>query len=237
MIIKGWQKTSLIDYKDKIATTIFVAGCNFFCPYCHNADLLTGQAALKRIEEEEVINYIEKKEKLLDALCVSGGEPTLYEDLPEFLKKVRKICKNEEKRFLIKLDTNGTNSDMLALLLKEHLIDYVAMDVKTSFENYEKTTRCNEKDLEHIRKSIELLKRKVIDCEFRTTVSKTFVTEGDMEKIGELLKGTTNYFIQQYRYSDKQLEDQDFIAYSKEELLNLKQIAEKWIGQVEIRNE
>ena len=130
MIIKGFRRTSLVDFPSNIVSTVFVAGCNFRCPFCHNPELVFDDPSLKRISEREVLNMLEKQRRYIDGVCVSGGEPTIYQDLPDFLVKIKAIG------FKIKLDTNGSNPVMLKRLLDEGLVDYVSMDIKSSFDSY-----------------------------------------------------------------------------------------------------
>src|SRR3989338_2765465 len=130
--IKGLQKTSLIDYPGKVVCTIFLAGCNFRCPYCQNPDLIENPDKLPDIKEEEIIGYLKKRRKWLDGICISGGEPTIHNGLVDFIKKIK------EENFLVKLDTNGVNPNMIKELLNNELIDFISMDIKRSLDKYEK---------------------------------------------------------------------------------------------------
>jgi len=227
--IKGFQKISLIDYPGKVCSVIFLAGCNFRCPYCQNPDLIKKPNKIKDIAFERVLNYMIKKRKWIDGICITGGEPTIYNDLPAFIQKVKK------KGFLIKLDTNGTNPDMLEHLIRNCLIDYVSMDIKSPLEKYDiaANTKVNKSA---IRRSVELIKKSGLDYEFRTTVVPTLFKGKDALAIGEWLNGASKFFIQQFRptvtlnksYQKKQ-------PYSEAELNELKEIMTPFFESVEIR--
>lgn len=192
MLIKGLVKTTLIDYPGKVACTVFLACCNFRCPYCQNPELVAGYDRLPTIAREEVFEHLKSRKKWLDGVCISGGEPTLNKELPEFLRKIKSMG------FLIKLDTNGTNPEMLKKLLDEKLIDYIAMDIKAPLERYEEVVRVKV-DLEKIGKSVEIIKNSAVDYEFRTTVVPGLLNCGDVKKICELLRGSKRYCLQQFR--------------------------------------
>lgn len=205
MLIKGLVKTTLIDYPAKVACTIFLAGCNFRCPYCQNPDLVNYDG-LPTIPQEEVFEHLKSRKKWLDGVCVSGGEPTLNKELPEFLRKIKSMG------FLVKLDTNGTNPEMLKKLLDEKLVDYIAMDIKAPLERYGEVVRAKV-NLEKIRQSVEIIQNSgiasaraqdsrtsfAIDYEFRTTVVPTLLGGNDIEKICLWLRGSKRYYLQQFR--------------------------------------
>lgn len=188
MELGGLQKFSLMDYPDRVSCVVFTAGCNLRCPYCHNSELINLRGS--RLTEEEFFNFLEDRKDVLDAVVVSGGEPTLHEDLPEFLENIK------EKGFLVKLDTNGTRPEMLEKLVEEGLVDYVAMDIKTSLENYGEVG--GEEFVDRVRKSIGLVKD-FENHEFRTTLAPGVVCEKDMNKISELVSGADRYFVQEFR--------------------------------------
>jgi len=192
MLIKGLVKTTLIDYPGKVACVVFLARCNFRCPYCQNPDLVAGYGELPTISEEEVFRHLKSRKKWLDGVCVSGGEPTLNEELPEFLRKIKSLG------FLVKLDTNGTNPEMLRKLLDEKLIDYVAMDIKAQLERYEEVVKAKV-NLEKIKKSVEIIRSNDVDYEFRTTVVPGLLNSEDIEKICSWLRGSKRYYLQQFR--------------------------------------
>lgn len=190
MKIVGFQKLSLVDFPKKVSCVIFTEGCNYRCPFCYNSSLVYDKRA-DQYEEEEILEYLDKRKNILDAVVISGGEPTLQKDLIKFIKKIRKLP------VLIKLDTNGTNPDILEKLINEKLIDYVAMDIKNSFDKYLLTTGVENARLDNIRKSIEILKRKEIDYEFRTTIVKEFHTKEDIKKIKENIDDS-KYYLQNF---------------------------------------
>lgn len=196
MIVCGFEKFSMVDYDGKIACTVFTGGCNFRCPFCHNAPLVVGDVVKQEINVNTVFDYLTKRKGLVDAVCVTGGEPTLHRDLPEFFAKVRDLG------YKTKLDTNGTNPDMLERLLCDGLVDYVAMDIKNSKEKYALTVGKKDVDMTSISKSVDILKNSNIDFEFRTTLIKEFHTLDDMRKIADWIDGAKRYFVQKYNDND-----------------------------------
>lgn len=186
----GHEQTSLVDYPDKICTLYFVGGCNFLCPYCHNGPLVRMQGT--RISEEEVFLFLHKRKKYIDGVCISGGEPTLYEGLYGFLQRVK------QEGLLVKLDTNGTQPEVVEKLLREQLLDYVAMDLKAPLHKYEAVAGVKV-NIEDIQRSIELLRNADIDYEFRTTVCRELLTKEDILEIMELIKGSKGYSLQNFR--------------------------------------
>lgn len=193
MVISGLQKLTLLDYPGKTAAIVFTYGCNFRCPFCHNALLVT-EKMQDVIPEEEVLAFLRKRVGLLDAVCITGGEPTLQKDLREFIIKVK------DMGYAVKLDTNGTNPALLDELLSEGLLDYVAMDIKNSPEKYSLTAGADV-DFNNILKSIELIKSKAPDCEFRTTITRELHTEDDIRRIALTVGKDNKYFIQQFKDS------------------------------------
>lgn len=198
MKILGLQKLSLVDWDGHITCTVFTGHCNFACPFCHNSSLVNGEE--NEITENEVFEYLEKRKNMLDSVCVSGGEPTLYSDLPDFIKKIKKMG------YKVKLDTNGTNLDMIKKLVNENLIDYIAMDIKNSIEKYSLTAG---RDCDHdtIIKSINYIMNCGIDYEFRTTLIDEFHKEEDIIKIAQILKGAKKYYLQKFVDSGSCIQD------------------------------
>ncbi|PIU01653.1 anaerobic ribonucleoside-triphosphate reductase activating protein [bacterium (Candidatus Torokbacteria) CG09_land_8_20_14_0_10_42_11] len=231
MLIRGFQKFSLLDYPGKIAAIIFAPGCTFRCPFCYNLELVLGGANLPSFSEKKVLNFLKKRRGKLEGLVVTGGEPTMQNDLPEFLRRVKKIG------YAVKLDTNGSNPTMLARLVKQKLIDYVAMDIKTDWENYSRLAPNVE--IAKIKKSVNFLKKYGVmgkfRYEFRTTVAPDFVSAQIMEKIGKAIQGAPLYCLQQYRPQKTLQKDLAQKVYSEKVLLNFKKIAEKYAKKVEIR--
>ncbi len=193
MVISGLQKLTLLDYPGKTAAIVFTYGCNFRCPFCHNALLVT-EKMQDVISEEEVLAFLKKRVGLLDAVCITGGEPTLQKDLRAFIVKVRELG------YAVKLDTNGTNPDLLDELLSEGLVDYVAMDIKNAPDKYSLTAGADV-DLNNIFKSVELIKSKAPDYEFRTTVTRELHSEADILSAAELVGKGSKYYLQQFKDS------------------------------------
>lgn len=189
MVISGLLKTTLLDYPGHVAATVFLGGCNMRCPFCHNASLITSPKA--DYSMDEIFSFLKKRQGILEGVCVSGGEPTLQKQLPDFIREIKQLG------YLVKLDTNGSNPSMLALLIEEKLIDFVAMDVKTSLKNYELCCGCLV-DTAAICDSIALLKSGVIPYEFRTTVVSELHSLQDMEELGILLQGAETLFLQNF---------------------------------------
>jgi pyruvate formate lyase activating enzyme len=227
MIIKGLQKQTILDYPDKLACTIFTFGCNFRCGFCHNPELVIDDGRAE-IKEDEIIEFLKNRKGFLDAVCITGGEPTLNKDLPDFIRKIKEIG------FLVKLDTNGTNPEMLKQLIEDKLIDYIAMDIKAPLEKYDIVTN-TKVNKENIQKSVNII-RNFPEYEFRTTVVPGLFEEKDAKTIGEWLKGLKRFYIQQFR-GIKNL-DKSFVnkkSFSKEELTNFCNILKPFFDKCEIR--
>lgn len=228
MQIHGFQKTTLLDYPGHIAATIFLGGCNFCCPFCHNKDLVLRPNEVPTIAEAAVFSVLKKRQGILDGVCITGGEPTLQPDLSDFIKEIKKLG------YLVKLDTNGYRPAVLKKLCEEHLIDYVAMDIKHAPDKYNMIANVPEFSIEPIRESVEFLKNGPIPCEFRTTVIKEFHKEEDFSAIGKWLEGAEQYFLQSYKESE-QVISPGFHAYAKEELKHFCSILSKNIKKIGIR--
>lgn len=231
MKIGGLQKTTLVDFPNKIAATVFLTGCNFKCGFCHNPELVDAKKIENQpeITEKEFFEFLDTRKGLIDGICITGGEPTINADLSEFIRKIK------NKGFLIKLDTNGSNPEVLGKLLAEKLLDFIAMDIKTSLDKYEKAIGIKV-DLENIKKSVEIIKNSKIDYEFRTTVVPGPVEESDIEKIGQWLKDAKKIALQQFR--NQKVLDEKFETlqpYPDETLKEFKKILEKYIERVELR--
>ena len=191
MKIAGLQKLTLLDYPEKIACTVFLPGCNFKCPFCHNASLVTSINCEDFIDENEFFDFLNFRKGILQGVCVTGGEPTLHHDIFNFIKRIK------DMDFEVKLDTNGYRPDVLKNLVRDGLVDYVAMDIKNSKEKYSLTVGCDI-DISLIEKSVEFLKEGTVPYEFRTTVVKQFHSETDFYSIGEWLKGDSKYYLQSF---------------------------------------
>lgn len=206
MNIAGLQKLTLLDYPDRVACTVFLQGCNFRCPFCHNSDLLpgTGPACM---EEEDFFTFLNSRKGLLDGVCITGGEPTLQKDLPEFIKRIKELG------FAVKLDTNGSCPEILKALIQAGLVDYVAMDIKNSPEKYAETAGMAGKLLNAVEESIGILLTEKVDYEFRTTVVAEFHDEASVTDMGQWLcrlgdgKKPKKWFLQCYTHRDSVLAD------------------------------
>lgn len=215
MIIKGLQKTTLLDFPGKLACTIFTAGCNFRCPFCHNSSLVVRAGEVDEIPMESFLSYISKRKGLLDGVAITGGEPLLNPDIDELMRKIR------AEGLLIKLDTNGAYPDRLEALLDEGLVDYVAMDIKNTKEKYALTAGLDESfDISLIERSIDIIMKKAPDYEFRTTVVRELHTPEDLVAISEWITDAKNYFLQKYVDSGDILAE-GFSAYSDGEMLDI----------------
>ena len=214
MTINGMQKLTLLDYPGNVACLIFTQGCNFRCPFCHNSGLLDMNNNCEKIDEKEVFKYLEKRKGLLDGVCISGGEPLLKKDIEYFIRKVKDLG------YKVKLDTNGSSPKKLKQLIEEGLIDYVAMDIKNDFLNYDKTAgMCT--NIDNIKKSIEIIENSNIEYEFRTTIVKQFHDVGKLEKIIQYIGPNARYYIQNYQDCSSVLQ-RGLDGFDEEELLNIK---------------
>lgn len=229
MIIKGLQKTTLLDFPGKLACTIFTAGCNFRCPFCHNSSLVVRAGEVDEIPMESFLSYISKRKGLLDGVAITGGEPLLNPDIDELMRKIR------AEGLLIKLDTNGAYPDRLEALLDEGLVDYVAMDIKNTKEKYALTAGLDESfDISTIERSIDVIMKKAPDYEFRTTVVRELHTPEDLVAISEWITDAKNYFLQKYVDSGDILAE-GFSAYSDGEMLDMLGLVRKKMPQTILR--
>lgn len=194
MHIEAYQKLTLLDYPGRTAATIFTHGCNFRCPFCHNAGLVV-RPSESTIPESELFDYLEKRKKLLDGVCITGGEPLLQKDIADFIRRVHEIG------YLVKLDTNGSFPEKLEELINEGIIDYVAMDIKNCREKYPLTAGAPQDIVAKVEKSVNILMKGKVDFEFRTTVTGNLHTVDDMRAVGEWLKGAKRYFLQPFKDS------------------------------------
>ncbi|MFZ2414608.1 MAG: anaerobic ribonucleoside-triphosphate reductase activating protein [Minisyncoccia bacterium] len=219
MIFGGLQELTLIDYPGKIAATVFTIGCNFRCYYCHNPELVLPEKIknTKTLSEEEVLNFLKERQGLLQGLCITGGEPTLDNGLLDFIKQVKAL------NFLVKLDTNGSNPEVLKKLLENKLLDYIAMDIKAPLAKYAMVAGV-EIDLNYIQESIKLVRQSGLEYEFRTTIAPG-LTAQDILDIVPLIKGADNYYLQVFHDNGKCLKDVRYFGRSltAEELLLLKE--------------
>lgn len=215
----------MIDYPDKISCIIFTQGCNFRCPYCHNPELVKPEMFGESLNEEEFFDFLKERTGKLDAVSITGGEPTLQYDLIEFIKKIRDLG------FLIKLDTNGTNPEMLKEIIDQKLVNYLAMDIKAPFEKYEEITRMPV-NIEKIKQSVEMIKNSGLEYEFRTTLVKKLLSPDDIEQIGRDIAGAKQYFLQKFvstKTVDEKVLNEE--TYNEEELENLKERLKPFVAK------
>ena len=222
MLIGGLQKTSLLDFPDKISAIVFTAGCNFRCGYCHNPELINQVTTVK-----DIFEFLNSRKGKLDGVVITGGEPCLQKDLPEFIKKIKSLG------FAVKLDTNGSFPEMLEKVLPD--VDYVAMDIKAPLNKYSKIVNINV-NIDNIQKSINLLKNSGIDYEFRTTVIKSQLSYKDFEEIGMLIQNAPRYFFQNFvpsKILDPSLKSET--TYSAEEFEKIKKVLSSYISEIYVR--
>lgn len=223
MKIGGIQKVSLVDYPGKVAAALFTIGCNMRCGYCHNPELVLPEQYADSIPEQQILNFLRTRTDKLQGVVISGGEPTMHEDLPDFIRKIK------DMGYLVKLDTNGTSPDMLQRLLSDRLLNFVAMDIKGSLAKYQEIVD-RPIDTHAVRRSIELIKNSGVDHEFRTTVVKSQITYDDFDEIGELIKGSPRFALQ--KFVPKKTLNPGFIyeaTYSDDEFDQLKKKMEQYV--------
>lgn len=228
MQICGFNRTTLLDFPEHVACTVFTGGCNFRCPFCQNGDLVLHGGSLPVLDEEEVFRVLRKRKGILTGVCVTGGEPTLQRDLDVFLSRVKELG------YLVKLDSNGYRPEVLQSLCERGLVDYFAMDIKSSPENYARTAGVKELDMGLIRESVDFIRSCGLDYEFRTTVVRELHSSGDFLSIGEWLKGCKAYFLQSYVESEGVI-CKEFSSYSKEELEEFVMLLKPYIDNVSLR--
>lgn len=227
MKIYGFQKMTMLDFPGKVACTVFVAGCNFRCPFCHNAPLVT-KIEPNGIDEIEILGYLEKRKGIIDGVCITGGEPLLYDGTDDFIKRVK------DMGYDVKLDTNGFFPKRLRSLAQRGLVDYVAMDIKNSKEKYGQAAGVAQLDLFPIEESVSFLLSDTVDYEFRTTVVKELHQLEDIKKIGEWIKGAKRYYLQKFVDSGCLISD-GFHAVSEEDMLRFAVEARRFVPSVELR--
>jgi len=229
MIIGGLRKFSLIDYPGKTSAVVFTVGCDFRCRYCHNPELVIPEEYAREIPLAEIYDFLESRRGKLDAVCVTGGEPTLHSDLPDTLEKIKSMG------FSVKLDSNGSRPEVLKNIIGRGLVDYIAMDIKAPFEDYEKVVGYPV-SAEKLKKSADLIMKSGVRYEFRTTVAKSLASEGDLAKIAETIAGAENYYLQKFvpaKMNDPLFSDN--FPYSREELATIAKKLEKYVKNCRVR--
>ena len=227
MKIHGLQKMTLLDFPGRIACTVFLGGCDFRCPYCHNFELADGTAK-PVMDDSELLAFLKKRQGLLDGAAITGGEPCLHKELPELIRKIRELG------FAVKLDTNGYHPAMLKYILDEGLADYVAMDIKNSPEKYAVTCGVTSIRFDVIKESIDILLNSGREFEFRTTVVKEFHEAADFHAMGNLIKGAEHYYLQSFTDRDT-VPFGNLHAPSKEDLQNYLAIAREYVPGAQLR--
>jgi len=227
-MIKGLQTLTLLDYPGKVACTVFTGGCNFRCPFCHNGGIVLNPGAEPSIPEEKVFDLLKKRRGVLEGVCITGGEPTLWKGLWDFAKEIKAMG------YSVKLDTNGTNPELMHKLILAGVVDYVAMDIKNSPDKYGETIGVKGFNLQPVKDSVRLLMQGTAGYEFRTTVVKGMHTPQDIVEIGKWIQGAQKYFIQPYRDSDLVI-DRSCERHSDEELGALLAAAREYVPAAELR--
>lgn len=229
MNISGIQKLTLLDYPGKVACTLFTAGCNFRCPFCHNAGLvLPDRLEEASITEDEVMSFLKKRAGILDGVAITGGEPLLHTDMPEFLEKIKNLG------YKIKLDTNGSNPKLLKEIVNAGLVDRVAMDIKNAPTEYDKTAGCSV-DMEKIEESKDFLLTGTCDYEFRTTVVKGIHTKESLIAAAKWISGAKEYYLQQFKDSGNLINPEELTAFDENEMHGLADAVREYVPTAEVR--
>lgn len=227
--ISGLQKLTLLDFPEHTAATLFVSGCNFRCPFCHNSELL-GDAP--HYDENEIFAFLTKRIGVLEGVCITGGEPTIYSDLPRLIAKIKQLG------YLIKLDTNGYNPDALQALYDQNLLDYVAMDIKNSPDRYAETIGIDKArfDISPVLKSISIIKNSGVPYEFRTTVAEQLFDGNSIAQTAELIAGADKYFLQKFVMRDT-VPSKTLTSPSDETMSHYLSIVKEFVPNAKIRGE
>ena len=229
MQISGLQKLTLLDYPGTVACTIFTAGCNFRCPFCHNAMLvLPEQIEEASLSEDEVLKFLKKRQGVLEGVAVTGGEPLLHADMPQLLRKIKDLG------YKIKLDTNGSNPKLLREIVGAGLVDRVAMDIKNSPEQYPETVGCRV-SMAAVEESKNFLLSGTIDYEFRTTVVKGIHTEESLIEAAKWIAGAKEYYLQQFKDSGNLIKPDELTAFDEKEMHALADAVREYVPAVEVR--
>mgnify|MGYP001857200293 CR=1 FL=1 len=228
MVIQGLQKLTLLDYPQKVACTVFTAGCNFRCPFCHNASLVIDTYKNQEIPGEEFFAFLRKRQGILDGVCVTGGEPLIQHGIEEFLREIKRLG------YAVKLDTNGSFPDKLQKIVEDGLVDYVAMDIKNSQEHYGRTVGIEGYDLRNIHRSVQYLLSDPVSYEFRTTVVREFHQRSDFESIGKWIRGARRYYLQQFVDSGDLIQG-GLRGYSKDIMEQALEVVKPYVPSAKLR--
>lgn len=229
-MIKGFMKSSFVDYPGRVCSVIFIGGCNFRCPYCHNPEIVFSKT--DTIPFDQVLKYLQNRKRVVESVCITGGEPLLWKELPLLVKKLK------QHNFSIKIDTNGINPTMLSQLINSKSVDFISMDIKAPLKKYEKVTKVST-DIDKICDSIKLIMNSGVGYEFRTTVHSELLNRQDILRIAEELRGAKRLVLQEFKFS-RSLIDSSYLGkntFSRKELENLqKEIkSRKLVAEIEVR--
>lgn len=227
MVIAGLQKLTLLDFPGRVACTVFTGGCNLRCPFCHNAELVTGDMPIE--DGEEVFRLLEKRKGVLDGVCITGGEPLLHKETGGFIARIH------EMGYAVKLDTNGCFPDRLKEILSSGTVDYVAMDIKNCREKYPLTVGIENFSTANVEKSVEILMNSGVEYEFRTTVVNELHAMEDMRKIGEWIQGAKRYFLQQFKDSGELINGFGLTAPDAEQMRKMQKLLQWYVPATQIR--
>lgn len=229
MKIHGFQKLTMLDFPERIAATVFTASCNFRCPYCHNKGLVVDINSGDEISQDEILEYLKTRKGVLDGVCITGGEPLVYDDVDSFAEKVKELG------LLVKLDTNGSYPDRLKRIVNRGLVDYVAMDIKNSKEKYAITAGLSNFSIDCICESVDFLLSGPCEYEFRTTMAEEYHSEDDMLDIGRWIKGAKNYYLQCFKDSGNILSGEILHAPGKDFVHHIQEKLSEFVQNVGIR--
>ncbi|WP_457642296.1 anaerobic ribonucleoside-triphosphate reductase activating protein [Persephonella sp.] len=228
--IGGLQKFSLIDFPSRISAVIFTQGCNLRCPFCHNRNLVLPEYYGQTLDIKYVFNFLESRKKMIEGVVITGGEPTIYREITDFIERIK------DMGFLVKLDTNGTNPEILVELINKKLLNYIAMDIKASFGKYEELAGIKI-DLNKIRESIKVILNSNVEYEFRTTLVRDLITYTDIIKIGQMIKGAKRYVLQNFVYSENVIDKslKNSYGFPETDRKKLKNVLKKYVKEVILR--
>ena len=229
MLVSGLQKLTLLDYPGKVACTVFTGGCNFRCPFCHNAPLVLPEQMAHDSSAEEVLRFLRKRVGVLDGVAVTGGEPLLHTDIADFLREIKGMG------FLVKLDTNGSFPERLIALVEEGLVDRVAVDIKNSPALYAKTVGLERFDLRGVERTKDYLLSDPVEYEFRTTVVKGLHTRESLIEAAQWIAGAREYYLQQFKDSGALIAGTGLGAFDGEEMHALAEAVRPWVPNVQLR--